>query len=127
MTSTAPAPPAEQWSIVELMGRRVVAGLVSEVQQFGRRHVQVDIPNPAGGSRRQLYNPQGVFCVTPCSESAARLFAAQGFAGFPDGLHPAAALRHAEPELDTIDITDGTGEVVARVDTSRPAPGPCQR
>lgn len=66
----------EQWAVVELMGRRRVAGLCTEVEQFGARMLRVDIPGvgPDGAPTMvtQLYGGSAIYCLTPTTEQIAR-------------------------------------------------------
>jgi hypothetical protein len=68
-----------QWSIVELLGRRRVAGLVSEVERFGTKMLRIDIPKPGDGFlMTQFYAGAALYCVTPTTEKTARAVAALG-------------------------------------------------
>lgn len=67
------------WAILELMGRRRMAGLLSEVQVGGVTFIRVDLPADVGPEPdgpetlvTQMYAPSAVYCVTPCTEETAR-------------------------------------------------------
>lgn len=66
-----------QWCVLELMGHRRLAGLVSEEQIGGASFIRIDIPAQVKGEAvaTQFYSPQAVYCITPTTEEAARLFA----------------------------------------------------
>jgi hypothetical protein len=61
----------KQWAILELMGHRKLAGLVSEESRFGTVMCRIDVPGPDGKSVTQCY------AVTPVTEQVARAFAAK--------------------------------------------------
>ncbi len=63
---------AEQWSIVELLGHRRLAGRVSEVQRFGVTMMRIDIPRPDGTFVTQLYGGNAIFSETPTDEATVR-------------------------------------------------------
>jgi hypothetical protein len=67
----------EGWAILELMGHRRVAGYVREVAFAGANLARVDIPPVAEGapSLTQFYGGGSIYCMTPCSEDAARAVA----------------------------------------------------
>ena len=67
----------QEWALLELMGHRRIAGLVSEQQLAGAPFVRIDVyqplaPNP---SVTQFYSPSSVYCITPITEEMAREFA----------------------------------------------------
>lgn len=67
----------KQWGILELMGHRRLAGLISEIQIAGTAFIRIDIPGSGGplfgdDGFTQIYNPQAVYCFTPTSEEDAR-------------------------------------------------------
>lgn len=67
---------AEFWGILELMGHRRLAGIISEEQIAGCAFVRLDIP--AEGEEKaatQFYAPAAVYCITPTTEELARAFA----------------------------------------------------
>jgi hypothetical protein len=66
------------WGIVELMGHKVVAGLVSKSEMIGAPLVRVDVPaTSAFGEFTQFYGTSAIYCVTFVSEEVARLTAEQ--------------------------------------------------
>ncbi len=62
----------EQWSILELMGHRKLAGLVSEIEMFGSVMLRIDIPSTPPVT--QFYGGSAVYCLTPTTEELARQF-----------------------------------------------------
>jgi rubrerythrin len=65
----------EGWAIVELMGHRRLAGQVSQAEQYGAVFLRLDVPGPDGNVATQFYGGGAVYCLTPCSEEAARAVA----------------------------------------------------
>lgn len=66
----------ETWAVIELMGHRRLAGLVSEQHVAGTTLLRIDIPE--GQPSVQLYGGSAIYCITPCTEDAARKVAALG-------------------------------------------------
>ncbi len=67
---------AASWGIVELMGHRVVAGLVSKSEMLGKPLMRVDVPaTSAYPEFTQFYGEAAIYCVTFVSEQVARLTA----------------------------------------------------
>lgn len=67
-----------QYAIVELMGHKVVAGLVTKSEMLGKPMLRVDVPaTSAFGEFTQLYGESAIYCVTFVSEEVARLTAEQ--------------------------------------------------
>lgn len=64
------------WCVIEFMGHRRLAGLVSVQEIAGVPFVRVDVPGPDGTAATQFYSPGAVYCVTPTTEETARAFAA---------------------------------------------------
>jgi hypothetical protein len=62
-----------QWGIVELMGRKVVAGRISKSEEFGTVLLRVDVPaTSAFPEFTQMYGNSAIYCVTFTSEEVAR-------------------------------------------------------
>jgi hypothetical protein len=62
-----------QWAIVELMGHKVVAGLVSKDEMLGAPMLRIDVPATSAFPQfTQLYGQAAVYCVTFTSEEIAR-------------------------------------------------------
>lgn len=72
MDDNQTATPFSQWAIVEIMGRQVVAGLVTEVTIAGSGFLRVDVPvtstQPAWS---RLISPQAIYAITPTKEDVA--------------------------------------------------------
>jgi hypothetical protein len=64
-----------EWVILELMGHRRLAGLLTEQEIAGRGFLRLDIPSDPPTT--QLYNPQSVYCITPTSRELATQVAAR--------------------------------------------------
>ncbi|MDA8311463.1 MAG: acetyltransferase [Actinomycetota bacterium] len=64
------------WSILELMGHRRLAGMVT-TEQIGRASfIRIDVPLDSDGeTTSQFYSPSAVYCLTPTTEEIARAFA----------------------------------------------------
>ena len=68
----------KSWGIVELMGHKVVAGLISKSEMLGKPMLRVDVPaTSAYGEFTQFYGESAIYCVTFVSEDVARLTAEQ--------------------------------------------------
>jgi hypothetical protein len=66
------------WGIVELMGRKIVAGKISKSEMLGAALLRVDVPaTNAFGEFTQFYGSDAIYCVTFTSEEVARLTAEQ--------------------------------------------------
>ena len=64
-----------EWCIVELLGHRKLAGLVTERVIAGKGFLQVQVPNKAGEMQTQLISPDSVYCITPTEAQICRKFA----------------------------------------------------
>lgn len=62
--------PFRSWAILELMGHRRMAGLVSDVELFGSRMVRIDIPSAPPVT--QYYGGASIYCLTPTDEETCR-------------------------------------------------------
>lgn len=66
----------EQWCVIEIMGHKRLAGLVTETSLAGAAMLRVDVPET---SKRpgftQFYGGQSIYCVTPVEEKIARAMA----------------------------------------------------
>lgn len=56
------------YAVVELMGHRVRAGLVTEVEMFGTKMLRLDIP----GAESEFYSGAALYGLTRCTEEQAR-------------------------------------------------------
>lgn len=77
MTDLEQLDPFDEWAIVELMGRRRLAGRIRETQQAGAGIYRLDIPavddHPA---ETHYYSPGSVYAIHPTTEDLARAAAA---------------------------------------------------
>jgi ethanolamine utilization protein EutQ (cupin superfamily) len=61
------------WAIVELMGHKVVAGLVSKSEMLGKPLLRVDVPATSTYPEfTQFYGEAAIYCVTFVSEEVAK-------------------------------------------------------
>ena len=92
----------KEWCILELMGHRKLAGLVSEQEIAGHGFLRLDIHttkryrpdgNEVGDDHKstQFYSPSSVYAITPVTEDTARAFA--------EGNQPAPVTRWELPGL----------------------------
>lgn len=63
------------WAVVELMGHRRIAGLVSEAAQYGTAMIRIDVPAADGRITTQFYGGQSIYCLSPVTEDVARAVA----------------------------------------------------
>ena len=64
------------WGIVELMGHKVVAGMVSKSEMLGKPMLRIDVPATSTYPEfTQFYGDGSIYCVTFVSEEVARLAA----------------------------------------------------
>jgi len=63
----------EEWTILELMGHRRLAGLVREQTIGSASFIRIDVFVEGDQAiATQFYNPSAVYCMTPVSEEMAR-------------------------------------------------------
>jgi hypothetical protein len=62
----------EQWAILELMGHRRLAGIVTDSEIGGGSFIRIDMPMKDGSTSTQFYSPGAVYCITPTTEEIAR-------------------------------------------------------
>lgn len=68
----------EGWAIVELFGRNMIAGHVSEQQIGGASFVRVDVPATAAQPAfTKFFGAQAIYGITPTTEEIARAAAAR--------------------------------------------------
>ena len=84
MTETTEA--FETWAILELMGHRRLAGLITEREIAGQNFLQITVPENEQTKQQvtQFYSASAVYCITPTTEETARAVAAQVHAGLID-------------------------------------------
>jgi hypothetical protein len=59
------------WAIVELMGHRIRAGRVTEVELAGGKMLRIDIPTE-GEDVTEFYSTAAIYALRPCTEEIAR-------------------------------------------------------
>jgi hypothetical protein len=63
-----------QWAIVEIMGRKVVAGYITQAVQFGLPMLRIDVPETSIFPEfTQEYGAQAIYAITYVSEQVARM------------------------------------------------------
>lgn len=63
----------ESWAIVELFGRQIIAGQVSERLIAGQGFIRVDVPAvDEQEAYTKMYGPNAIYCITPTDEATAR-------------------------------------------------------
>ena len=72
MTTTPSEKPAfEQWAVVELMGHRVRAGHVSEVEMFGGRMLRIDLHETSEKKiGTEFYGAHAIYGITVTTAEA---------------------------------------------------------
>lgn len=61
-----------QWSILELLGHRRLAGFVTEQEIAGKGFLRIDIPgNEKKAAMTQFYSPDSVYGLTPTTKELA--------------------------------------------------------
>lgn len=66
----------EEWAILELMGHRRLAGVVTEQSIGGSSFIRIDVPGDGEFMKAtQFYNPNAIYCITPTTETIARKIA----------------------------------------------------
>ena len=96
------------WAIVELMGHRRLAGMVTEVSVAGAGMLRVDIPTKGDGdfTLTQFYPPSSLYALTPVAEDIARAVA-KATASSP--VHPWEMPLALPPAIDA-EVDDGDDE-----------------
>jgi hypothetical protein len=90
-------------AIVELMGHRRIAGIVSQAEQYGTAMLRVDIPGADGEpGTTQFYGGSSIYCLTPTTDEMVAAVAARNQ---PAPVHHWELPRPAEHEVDA-DIVD---------------------
>lgn len=98
------------WAIVELMGHRRLAGMVTEVSVAGAGMLRVDIPTKGDGdfTLTQFYPPSSLYALTPVAEDIARAVA-KATASSP--VHSWEMPRALPPAIDA-EVDDSDDRVV---------------
>ncbi len=91
-----------EWCLVELMGHRRLAGLVTSVELAGKGFLRVDLfgkPEPNEKPKlTQFISPQSVYALTPITEVTARRFAHRS--------SPAPITRYEVPAIEAPETED---------------------
>lgn len=107
----------EEWAVVEIMGHKRFAGLVTEQAVGGASFLRIDVPQlslPTGETLAgftKLFGASSIYCISPCTEETARAFAqsirAEGFSRFECPRLPAPESRPAADQHVGTDEFDG--------------------
>lgn len=102
------------WAVVELLGHRTRPGLVSEVEMFGGKMLQVDI---YVGEKMitEFYGCSSIYGLRPCSEETARK-AAGDMWEFRERIQPKLEAPTQETQFDFDDGPDGDTRDIDDVD-----------
>lgn len=93
-----------EWAIVELMGHRRLAGMVSEQTIAGQAFLRIDVPGEGDAiEATQFYGANSVYCLTPTTEEVARAAARR------NNVAPVSRWELAAPRPDLVgeDAHDG--------------------
>lgn len=60
----------EGWGILEIMGHRRLAGMITEVEIAGAPMLRIDVPSDPPAT--QFYSASSIYALTPTSEDTAR-------------------------------------------------------
>ena len=72
--------PFSEWAILEVMGYKRRAGLLSEQIIAGSCFLRLDVYEQEGGPiATQFYRPDAVYCITPVPQDLARRLGSQLF------------------------------------------------
>lgn len=98
----------ESWVVLELMGRRRLAGYLREIQIAGADFLRIDVPGATGTAATQFYAPSAVYCITPTTEATAREVAEPWrVAPVQRWELPAARVRDDDvPDFEPIEVPD---------------------
>lgn len=72
-------------AIVELMGHRRLAGIVSHAEMYGVAMLRIDVPGPEGTTTTQFYGGGSIYALTPTTTDVVRAVAANNQ---PAVVHP---------------------------------------
>lgn len=89
------------WAIVELMGHRIRAGQVREVELAGGKMLRVDIHCEDGVVLTEYYSTSAIYALRPCSEEIARA----EMTGYSDP-RPVRPVEYRAPRRDRIAYED---------------------
>lgn len=107
----------EEWAVVEVMGHKRFAGLVTEHAMGGTSFVRIDVPQielPTGDvlpAFTKLFGAASIYCISPCTEETARAFAAtiraEGFSRYEaPRLEAPKTSRHFDGTMSADDLAD---------------------
>lgn len=94
------------WAIVELMGHRVRAGQVQEVEIAGGKMLRVDIHCKDGAVLTEFYSTSAIYSLRPCSEEIAR----DEMSGYSDP-RPVKPVEYRQPASKRLAHEDADDEM----------------
>jgi hypothetical protein len=100
------ADPFTGWAVVELMGRRRIAGMVTaDAPLLQATRLQVDIyPGDAAEPAASMFTTYPVYCLTPCTEAIARKVGADAIRhDMPVAQWDMPALTAGPPDDDVVE------------------------
>jgi hypothetical protein len=89
--------PFEAWCIAELLGHKTLAGLVTETRVAGKDFFSIQIPHKTGETTTELFSPDAVYRLIPCTEETARIVSRQEGSGI--SLYDARQLLRSHDSL----------------------------
>ena len=111
-----------QYAIVELMGHKVVAGLVSKSEMLGKPMLRVDVPATSNYPEfTQFYGDDAIYCVTFVSEDVATLTAEQSKVN-PVSVYVPELISKEKHEKIVEDISEQYRRQIDRLRHTLPAP-----
>jgi hypothetical protein len=107
--SDTETPAFEGWVVIEMLGRRRLAGWLTETQIGGASFLRLDVPGAEGAAAAtQFYSPAAVYAITPTNEDTARQVAQLG--------RPAPVQRWELPPAPAVDTRDAWADDLDRDD-----------
>jgi hypothetical protein len=89
------------WAIVELFGRQVTAGRISEQTIGGETFLRLDIPRAEGGEYTRLFGKGAIYAINICEEATARSYAIRTHAPLQPYVALPAPADSPDPHTDT--------------------------
>lgn len=104
------------WAIVEIMGRRTRAGLISDTQIGGATLLRIEHPTRADHTGEEplaeYYAPQAIFAIRPCSREDAERVAGWAWTAPVDPPALSPAFADVVDDYDDLDDHDDEEELV---------------
>lgn len=102
MTDEHESQPFVSWCLVEIMGHKKFAALVTEVEHFGKAWLRLDVyrGQEASPDRTMLYNPDSIYAIHPTTEELCRRYSSRPM--------PGPIERYEPPNLEDQWVRTGT-------------------